>query len=61
MKILVINQSPISYFKDILFELGKKHKVTLFCGEKDESLPNSIKYVFSENYKRNSWRIIEQI
>lgn len=55
MKILVINQSPISYFKDILFELGKNNEVTLFCGEKDEYCPKFINYIFSERYIRNSF------
>ncbi len=52
--ILIINQYPLSFFKDILDELKEDSNLTLICGEKNNSLPNKIEYIISTRYKRES-------
>ena len=51
-RILVINQSPISLFINVLSELSLKTKVTLFCGEYNQYFPQNIKYIKSFKYFR---------
>jgi len=53
-RLLIINQSPVSYFKDIIFDLRELNEVSLMCGDIDNYFPNDIKYIFSKTYNRNS-------
>ena len=54
--ILIINQYPVSFFKDILVQLKEDNNLTLICGEKNNSFPKEIDYILFTKYKRGSFK-----
>lgn len=54
IKVLVINQTPVNFFINILSEINKSAELTLFCGEYDQYFPKDINYVKSVKYNRSS-------